>query len=878
MENNGGNNKKTPRRYVKRVAPVDDLAGLRLTFDEMNPSPPKQEDIKEEKKETVTKKKKKKKKSWKKKLKWFFLINFILMLVGILVTSIILYKPIKGMLKETNEITSNISLDDFVLASNIHIYDNNGEEMLSVNQEKNIEYLESVAIPEYVKDCFIATEDKRFYSHKGVDFKSLARAAVALVKNDGGITQGGSTITQQLVKLTYLTAEQSFTRKFKEMIIARDLEKQFSKDQVLEFYINNIYFGNNAYGINSAGIEYFGVTADKLSLAQIAYLCAIPNNPTIFDPYSYSKNEDGSEMTYNKSTKTRQELMLANMLAQGCISQEEYDNAVAEEIVLSHEVSENTGYDSRKNFIVSEAVEIIMKENGFKFQYKFASDEERQSYLENYTDVYKTTLNQFYRSGYKIYTSFNETLQERVQAEIDNRYSSDTELNAEGIYAHQVAAIVLDNKTGMIQCMIGGRTSPNTDYLNRAYAIQRQNGSTMKPIAVYAPAIELLGYLPTSVKQDKKIEGGPKNADGAYYGHVTLREALRLSLNTVAYQLYSEVKPSRGLNYLYGMEFESIVPADNNLASGLGGLTIGTNVKEVAGAYATLANHGKFNSPSCITKIETSSGAVVYSHTNQDTQVYESTTAEIMINMLETAATQGTGAGSQFNSSIAVAGKTGTTDDNKDLWFAGSTPLYTAVVWTGYDTPRDITYNVNMQPNKVWSGIMGIVHEGMYDLKFEYDANVKFAWVDDSGLEVPENTNGARYEIFPGTYSLQQNQSAFHQVDKDAYIQDIDNEFNKAKDSKDKGVIQNAIINLGSINREIESSTLAQDIKDELKNNITDKVKQLNENLKKLEASNTDITVSTDGTQEIKDNNMNAGNSFEFNTGNNDNDNDKDKK
>lgn len=869
-------NKKVKRTSVpissrgRRNAPSDDIVedidSLKLTQEELNPSP-RPEKVKEtnKKQENKNKKKKKKKKGKVRKFfKWFFRISLILVLLMAIIITIIFYKPAKKLFAESNKIVEGIKTEDFVLASNLHIFDKDGNEMFTINQEKNIEYLSMDSIPQYVKDCFIATEDKRFYTHKGVDLKSLGRAGVELIRNRGSITQGGSTVTQQLVKLTYLTTEQSFTRKFKEMIIAYNLEKLYTKDQILEFYINNVYFGNNAYGINAAGIEYFGKSAKELTLAQIAYLCAIPNNPTVFDPYTMSKNDKGEELTYNKNTKERQELMLNNMQIQGMISQEECDKAKQEEIKLSHNSETNTGFDTRKNFIIKEAVEIQMRENGFNFKYKFNSDDERKTYQENYTDVYKSTLNKFFRSGYRIYTSFDEALQDRVQAEIDERFSSDTETTSEGIYAHQVASITLENSTGLIKTMIGGRTSDKTDYLNRAYAVQRQNGSTMKPIAVYAPAFDLLGFTPSTVKKDEKEDDGPKNSDGVYYGDVTLREALRLSLNTVAYKLYREVTPYRGLSYIQNMEFESILPNDVNLASGLGGLSLGTNVKEVAGAYAALANNGQFNRPSCIVRMENSEGKTVYEHTVTNTQIYKKSTAQMMINVLETAATQGTGAGSQFNQSIAVAGKTGTTDDNKDLWFAGCTPLYTTVVWSGYDTPRDIEYSTTMQPNRVWSAIMNIMHEGMVDLDFKTDDSVKFAWVDSQGYKVPQGTPGARYEIFPSDYQLQDNINIINENTRNAMVEKIESLYNNAINSNSKEMINNAINDLKVVSLDCSNSSLANDVKTQIISVINLNIKKLEEKLNSLNGSTTNIKVTPNETTITKEDN--TGGSFEVNT------------
>ncbi len=785
--------------------------------------------------------------------------------VAIFITALIvitkLGKPIFGYIKQANEIKKNISVDDFKLNSNIHIYDNNDNEILSVNQEKNIEYLSYDQIPEAVFNAFIAVEDKRFYKHHGIDIKSLARAGVAIIKNDGAITQGGSTITQQLVKLTYLSTEQSIERKVKEIIIALELEKQFSKKEILEYYVNNIYFGNNAYGINSASLEYFGKPVTELSLAQICYLAAIPNNPTIYDPYT--KDETG----VNPNTIERQTLFLDMMLDNGFITKEEYDTAKAEKIELNSSDSA-TGYDIRKHIVLEEVAEILMKEDGFKLKYKFDSDAERKVYEQEYNEAKKSALAKLYKNGYSIYTSFNEALQNETQEIIDNALSGNTETTDEGIYALQASTVLLNNETGLIEAIVGGRTSPITDYNNRATGLQRQNGSTMKPIAVYAPAIELKGLLPTTIVDDTKEEDGPKNA-GSYMGKITARQALQYSSNVVAYKLYREVKPQVGLSYLQNMEFKNIVDADYNLSSGLGGLTVGTNVKEMAGAYSTLANKGKYNRPSCVREIRDKDGNVVYSHTKTNTEIYSEATAIIVTDMMKTVVDAGTGKSAKFNNTIEVAGKTGTTDDTKDLWFAGYTPLYTAVVWSGYDNPKTVQ---GVSAGKIWSQIMANAHKGLNNLKFDEGENiVKHVWVNSQGKEVPEGTAGAIYEIFPYDYEIEQDASALAESIKQEFIKKLENNMiDPNSNPNDKVIINTALANLDLFEKELNATTIDETYKTQILGLINYDREQLKARLKKIdEESNSqqDITISTDKNHSDKNNQSNS------NTNNNHNNN-----
>lgn len=778
-------------------------------------------------------------------------------------------KPIFGYIKEANAIKKTISVDDFKLNSNIHIYDKNDDEILSVNQEKNIEYLTYEQIPEDVFNAFIAVEDKRFYKHNGIDIKSLIRAGVSILKNDGAITQGGSTITQQLVKLTYLSTEQSIERKIKEIVIAFELEDTFSKKEILEYYVNNIYFGNNAYGINSASLEYFGKPVTELSLAQICYLAAIPNNPTIYDPYT--KDDTG----VNPNTVERQILFLDMMLENKFITKEEYDIAKAEKIELDSSES-TSGYDIRKNIVLEEVAEILMKEDGFKLKYKFTSDNDRKVYEQEYNEAKKSALAKLYKNGYSVYTSFDEALQRETQTIIDEALSGNTETTDEGIYALQASTILMNNETGLIEAIIGGRTSPVTDYNNRATGLQRQNGSTMKPIAVYAPAIEINGLLPTTIVDDTKEDDGPKNA-GSYMGKITARQALQYSSNAVAYKLFREVKPQVGLSFLQNMEFKNIVDSDYNLASGLGGLTIGTNVKEMAGAYATLANKGKFNRPSCVREIRDKDGNVVYSHNKTNTEIYSEATAIIITDMMKTVVDAGTGTSAKFNNTIDIAGKTGTTDDDKDLWFAGYTPLYTAVVWTGYDNPKSIQ---GVSAGKIWNKIMSNAHKGLSNLKFDEGENiVKHVWVNSQGKEVPEGTEGAIYEIFPYDYEIEQDASALAESVKKDFIKKLENNMiDPNSNPNDKIIINTALSNLDIFENELNGLTIDESYKTQILGLINYDREQLKARLKKIEEqsnSQQDITISTDKnnkpSNDKNNNNTNNNNSNNSNSGNTDN-------
>ena len=752
---------------------------------------------------------------------------------------------------------STATSDDFKLSVNSHVYDKDGNEMFLLRQDKNMEYLSYEQIPDNIKNAFVAVEDKRFYQHKGVDFQALVRVLVVYIKNHGVATQGGSTLTQQLIKLTYLSSEQTLDRKIPEIFMALKFETMFSKEEILEYYINNVYFANNAYGINAASMEYFNKPASELDLSQSAFLAAIPNTPTKYDPYLTGDND------INEDTIERRNLILKNMLEQKYISKEEYDNAIAEEIKIERTKSDTT-VDTRRDYIIKEVVEIFMQQEGFNFKYEFSDNNELQEYTNKYNDAFKSNLKKIYKEGYNIYTSFDETLQNKVQSAIDQSLAENTETKEDGVFALQAACTTVDNSNGYIVAMVGGRTSKVTDYLNRASGINRQNGSTMKPIAVYAPAMDILGYIPIT-KIDNSDLGKIKNSS-SYTGMMPIREAVQWSSNTVATRLFNDLTPKVGLSYLTNMRFANIVPSDYVPSAALGGLTVGTNTKEMAGAFSCFANQGKYNKPSCVMEIKNTLGDTVYIHSETNEQIYKPETAIMMTDILKTVAYYGTGVGASFNDSIEVAGKTGTTDNTKDGWFVGYSPKYTTAVWTGYDTPRELFYSENTKPVAIWNKVMSCVHEGLSDLKFEEPENlVKRVFVDNEGYEVPQGYPNGRWEIFPKDYQVEQNTSIMYQQNYESIKSKIESNTTLAKSNpSDDIVVSTCISNLKTYQSEINSSNLSdtdrQTLKSladynmsilvELKNNINNSVKNnnvSNNNNENRDNNNNNTTVIKNG-------------------------------
>lgn len=758
----------------------------------------------------------------------FFLIIFIITLVG---GGIFIHKYLPNLpelTKESKEIINNISENDFKTHGTSHVYDKDGNEMFEIKSDKDIEYLPYDKIPKNIINAFVSIEDKRFWKHKGIDLIGLSRAGVSLFKNNGEITQGGSTITQQLVKLTYLTNEQTFPRKYKEMLIARALEKEFSKEEILEFYINNIYFNNNVYGINAASLKYFDKTVDKLSLSQTAFLAAIPNNPTIYDPY-----------TKKDKTIERRDIILQVMLEQEYITQSEYDEAIKEDIQVLEPKKSNEYYDTRKDFVIKEFTELLMRDKGFEFKYSFNTYEEREKYLELYQQTFDDTQRLIYKKGYDIYTSFDNDLQKKSQEIIDDKFSYNTEVNEDNIYQLQGSSVTIENETGLILSMVGGRTSPSIDYLDRSYNTLRQNGSTMKPIGVYGPAFDLLDYLPSTKKSDENEKNGPRNSTG-YYGTLSLRDAIKVSSNTIAWKVYREVTPEKGMKYLQEMEFSSIVPDDMRLPSGLGGLTLGTNPLEMAGAYATIANNGKFNRPQCIVEIKDITGKSIYKHKNLNKQIYKESTAAMLEDCLKGVFDFGSTKGNRIDNGIDSAGKTGTTNDDKDGWFAGYSPKYTTVFWAGYDIPRKVpNLYGRIKPVGIWKEIMNYAHRNDKDLSFDKSDSVVEVWVNSNGERVPDGT-GTR-EIFPISKIPSENEYAFESQKKNNYYSKINECFSMVVSNKNDFEILKA--NAETLKSEISNSDLSSDSKNSLINQINSKLEDIK---KKIEEKDKPIEKPED--------------------------------
>lgn len=612
---------------------------------------------------------------------------------------------VSAMKTEAVSMVSHSSKDTFRKSQTSIAYDINGKTLSVLKGEKDVYYIEYEDIPIYVKQAIISTEDKRFYKHNGIDYRGIMRAVVAMIQ-DGEVTQGGSTITQQLARTVFLSNERTWERKIEEMYIAVELEKKYSKEEILEFYLNNVYFANGYYGIEAAAQGYFGMDVSHLSLSQMIYLCAIPNNPTLYNP-----------LTHADKTQARRDRILKSMLEDQVISESSYQTAVAEQIKTTEPEEIKNNYAETYTYYC--ATRALMELEGFEFQTVFSDDEEKTAYDREYQSLYDACNKKLFTGGYRIYTSLDLDAQSQLQTSVDEVLAGFGEKSDEGIYELQGAAVCIDNTTGMVRAIIGGRSQDDVEgyTLNRAFQSFRQPGSAIKPLIVYTPALER-GYTPDTTVVDEPIADGPVNGDGTYSGAMSLRQAVARSKNTIAWKIFEELTPEVGISYLEAMGFSNLDANDKRLPASIGGFTNGVSPLEMAKGYATIKNDGGYRNPTCIMKITDADGEVIYQADQTASVIYKENACRQMTDMLQTVITSGTGRGYSLGK-MPCAGKTGTTNDNKDGWFVGYTPYYTTSVWVGYDIPKEVPgLGGGTYPGKIWHSFMSWLHDGLEPVDF----------------------------------------------------------------------------------------------------------------------------------------------------------------
>ncbi|MCD8300845.1 MAG: transglycosylase domain-containing protein [Clostridiales bacterium] len=622
--------------------------------------------------------------------------------------------------KEAKEIVGESSPDDFRRAETTFIYSSDGTKIAELAEDEDATYLTYDEIPANVINAFVAVEDRTFWKNSGVDYKGIARVLLNYIKSRGTVSEGASTITQQLARGVYLSNEKTMLRKVREIFIARQLTKKYSKEDIMEFYCNTCCFANGIYGVEDAAEKYFSRHINELTLSETAYICAIPNRPEYYNPLKEPEN-----------ALTRRDKILNDMEECGYISGDACQLALAETVTVLTPEEANAFYNYETTYAINCAVRYLMKQDGFEFRYEFDSDDDYNSYANEYDEYYAQAKHKLYTGGYEVYTTIDLDAQDAMQEILDEQLSFSDSLTSEGIYELQGAMTVIDNSTGKVTAIIGGRTQEGSDNvysLNRAYQGYAQPGSSFKPIAVYTPAL-CSGYNPNSILKNIDVDEAKTSnyedinkMDG---NDVTLRSAVEKSLNGCAYWLFNQLTPRLGLSYVTNMGFTKIMPGDYTLSAALGGLTYGVTTVEMANAYYTLENHGEYIQTDCIDSIYDSDGNNIYKGYETKT-IYDREAADEMTDVMEGVLTDGTASNSSWYSytGTEAAGKTGTTNDNKAGWFCGYTPYYTIAVWVGCDTPKTVNgLQGGTYPLYIWKEAMLEMIDGLparyFDLQFD---------------------------------------------------------------------------------------------------------------------------------------------------------------
>lgn len=632
-----------------------------------------------------------------------------------------------------------MSKEDLLISnSNTFVYDSEGNLIKELSGDENRKIITLNDMPEYLPKAFIAIEDERFYEHHGVDIKRSAAATVTYIFNKGSSSFGGSTITQQLIKNITNEKEDEgkagIQRKIREMSRAYQIEKIISKSQILELYLNIIYLGG--YGKNICGVEvaseyYFAKSADELTLSESAYLAGINHSPNNYNPFIETDNTE--------KIKKRTRTVLDKMKELGMISNEDYNKAVSEvEAGLNFKqgnLSSGTDITYHLAATIEQVVNQMVEEKGMSYEY---------------------AKSRLYGGGYKLYTTQVSSIQSRMQEEyVKDKYIVKSK-KTEGEHS-QSAMVIIDYKTGsVVGCMGGLGTDVNALGLNRINSA-RQPGSSIKPIASIAPALENKIITAGTVYDDSPTtfnngKYNPKNSSG-YKGLITVRKAIEVSSNVVEVKIMSELGPENSIKFLKQLGLNHLDDRDNGLALVLGGLTNGATPLEMAGAYATIANGGEYITPTFYSKLVDSQGKTVLEPKQEKRRVMSEGTAYITKSILKAPVTGSNGTATNCSiSGMDVGAKTGTTDDNYDRWLCGITPYYAAATWFGFDKAEYINYSGNPSA-KIWAAIMQDIHKDLPKKTFEKPSNIVTAKIcKDSGKSATGScTNTYTEEFVSGT-------------------------------------------------------------------------------------------------------------------------------
>lgn len=573
-------------------------------------------------------------------------------------------------------------------AASSQIYDCKGRLITTVHAEQNRLPVKLADTPKDLQNAFIAAEDIRFYKHHGIDPIGIARAVVSNIRHRDATGQGGSTITQQLARNAFLTQEQTLKRKLLEAVLAVEIENKYTKAEILEMYMNQIYFGQGAYGVQTASHVYFGKDVKDLNLAQCAMLAGLPNSPNYYSPFHNLQ-----------AAKYRQGVVLDQMAKYGYISQEQADEAKAQDLGL---VKPGSNQDNNK--LASYFVNYV---------------------VQQVSDKYDSSA--IYKEGLKIYTTLDLDMQKDAENAVNKDLPKGTK-NAKGITQPQGALLAIETKTGDVKAMVGGR---GEDQFNRATQMYRQPGSAFKPFT-YVTALEK-GMSPNMMLDNSAVSfaGGwsPKNYGHTTGGPVTMTEALVKSMNIPTINLANKVGMSNVIKTAEKCGISSLVDSgkysDNNLSASIGGLSKGVSLWDMAQAYSVFANNGQLIKPRVILKIEDRNGNILEDHTGESDaeQVLDANAVARLNVMLQQAVMRGTGRNAYFGR--PVAGKTGTTNGAHDAWFVGYTPNMVTAVWIGDDTSTNAGYTGGTIPATIFRDFMSQATASQSASSFNIPASIQ---------------------------------------------------------------------------------------------------------------------------------------------------------
>lgn len=703
------------------------------------------------------KEKKVKKKKGKRKLKKWVVITLLVILATCVIGAGILFGVIFGLIKGEWSLSE---ADLEIEFANSTILDIDGNVIGTLNGDENRIIVSKDEMSEYLTQAFISIEDERFETHKGVDLKRTFGATLNFVTHKGSSSYGGSTITQQCVK--NLTGEDDskgidgILRKVKEMARAYQLEKIWSKDQIIELYLNLIPLGGDVYGVEMASRKYFNKSASELTVVESAYLAGITNAPSTYNPFG--NNAYGTDEAKTARINKRVTDVCYKMNELGRLSDEDYKKAL-EEIKAGIKFEQGTtSSNSNHSYHTEAAIKQILKELMAKNNW---SEDEAKLHL--------------YGGAYTIHTTQDSKLQQTVQEAylnkdwIQTRTVTKKDENGNDVKEKeqiQSGMVIMDHSTGYVVAGAGALGEKTAWGVNRMIENGSQPGSSIKPLAVISPSLQEGLITAASVEEDSPVSFGsytPKNDSGGYYGIMNIRYILRVSRNIPEVKLMSKLTPEKSMEYLKNMGITSIA-GDEGLSLALGGLTNGVSPLEMAGAYSTIANYGVYIEPTFYTKVESSTGRILIEKKQETHRVFSEQNAWIIQSLLtEPTGTGLTGSGGATATRAVLkgyqtSGKTGTSNDKLYTWFCGFTPYYTASMYFGYDSydQHQTKYGDKPQRSSIiagrWASIMKKAHEGLEAKRFDRPSGITTAQVcSKSGLLASElciNSGTAYTEYF----------------------------------------------------------------------------------------------------------------------------------